>query len=289
MQKFTFINANNESVVLKNSGSYVVEDVSGLGDVDSNIQSQKAPDQDGDTYTGSNLEPRYLSFDINIIGLNRADTVQKRTKLGRVFNPTLGPGRLIVENEMGTREIEAVSEHVPKYPQGRGNKGATFQKALINLKAPDPYWLERVRKEQMVVWEGGLEFPLSLPTFFAQQSENKAKILQNDGEVPTSVRIIFNGPATAPIRIINVTTGDFIEVNQSLTENERLEINTTPGQKSVRKIQGSGESWNAFHFIHLGSTFFRLIPGNNLLDYSTGADYERAAVSIAWHNRFTTV
>ncbi|MED4299745.1 phage tail family protein [Geobacillus stearothermophilus] len=289
MQRIIFTNARGQSVELKSSAPFLLQSIDGLGDVDADIQTQRAPFQDGSTYIDSVLQERAISLQIAILAADKSTLLQKRQYLASVFNPKLGLGTLRYENSETVREIEAVPDGVPVFPSGKENRGPTFQKALVNLLCPSPFWLTEEKVDQLVVWEGGLEFPLELPTFFAQQSTNKAKILFNDGDVETPIFVTFHGPATAPIKIINVTTGEFIEVNQNLLVGERLEINTAFGQKRVTKVLSDGTEVNAFHYISLDSTFFQLIPGNNLLDYSTGADYERAAVTITWRNRYLSV
>ncbi|BAD74825.1 MULTISPECIES: phage tail family protein [Geobacillus] len=289
MQRIVFTNARGQSVELKSSAPFLLQSIDGLGDVDADIQTQKAPFQDGSTYIDSVLQERPISMQIAILARDTATLLQHRQYLAAVFNPKLGPGTLRYENDEIVREIKAVPDGVPAFPSGKENRGPRFQKALVNLLCPDPFWLTEEKVDQLVVWEGGLEFPLELPAFFAQQSDNKAKILFNGGDEKTPIFVTFHGPATAPIKIMNVTTDEFIEVNQSLLVGERLEINTAFGQKRVTKILADGTEVNAFHYISLDSTFFQLIPGNNLLDYSTGADYERAAVTITWRNRYLSV
>lgn len=282
IMKITFINSRGDSVVLDHGSPFFINKIEGLGDVNASIWTQKAPKQDGSTYIDSMFEERAISIEIVI----RKDYETNKQILSKVFNPKLGEGLLIYENKGLKREIKAVSEHVPVFPDNRPRRTKI---ALINLLCPNPYWTTEEQIDQLVVWEGGIEFPLQLPTEFARMSESKAKILFNEGDVETPIFVAFNGPATAPIRIENKTTGEHITVNQTLLEGERLEINTAFGQKRVEKVLVDGNRQNAFHFIALDSTFFNLIPGNNLIDYSTGEDYERAAVSITWRNRYLAV
>lgn len=259
---------------------FFLNKIEGLGDVDANIQSQRAPGQDGSTYISTTLDDRYIPIEVVI----HKDILTNRQVLSRVFNPKLGPGILVYENDISKREIRAVSEHVPKFTDERG--GLPAQRVTIDLICHDPYWTTEDNVDQLVVWKGGLSFPLELPTYFAQQSQNKEKILLNEGDVETSVLVEFNGPATAPIKVINKTTGDFIEINQSLLSGEKLEVDTTFGKKRVTKILPDGSKVNVFHYINLESTFFQLIPGNNLLDYTTGGVSETAGVTITWRNRY---
>ncbi|MFC6038432.1 hypothetical protein ACFPYN_03085 [Paenisporosarcina macmurdoensis] len=99
----------------------------------------------------------------------------------------------------------------------------------------------------------------------------------------------FEGPATSPIRIENETTGEFIEVSQSLLAGEKLWISTEFGKKRVDRIAVDGTRTNAFNYINLASTFFQLESGNNLLTYSTGEDFEKAPVTIKFYPRYLAV
>nr|WP_309099066.1 phage tail family protein [Fredinandcohnia onubensis] len=286
MQKITYINSNGDSIEFSHQPPFILSSIEGLGDVEADVQTQKSPKQDGSTHIATELSERYINMEISILGNGGEDISEKRSFLSRVLNPKLN-GVLIYENGRIKREIKCASEHVPKFPKSRSR---TSQISLVNLICPNPYWLDQQKTDQLVVWEGGLEFPLELPTFFAELSNNKSKILVNDGDVETPIFITFNGPATAPIRITNVTTEKFIEVNQSLLDGERLEINTIFGQKRVTKVLSDGTHQNAFHYIKIpGSEFFGLEVGNNLIDYSTGADYESAGVTISWNDRFVGV
>ncbi|MFJ8515325.1 phage tail family protein [Lysinibacillus xylanilyticus] len=289
METITYTNRLGESVTLGGPPFYL-QKINGLGDVSAETQTQRAPYQDGSTYIDSTLDERFIDLEfliVNELGEGYGKISEKRTKIARVLNPKLGLGILRYENESVVREIYCVAESVPIYPDDIRAK--TLQKGLVTLRAPSPYWLTEETADQLTVWEGGLKFPLKLPSKFARMSLNKAKIILNDGNAETPFQAIFNGPATAPIKLINKTTGKYIEVKQSLIEGEKMIINTAFGQKRVTKVLIDGTQINAFHFITIGSSFFNLIQGNNLLDYSTGADYERAAVQIIYRNRYLAV
>lgn len=258
---------------------FFLNKIEGLGDVEADIQSQKAPGQDGSSLTNVVLAERIMPIEVAIL----KDLQINRQLISRIFNPKLGEGVLVYENDIVRREIKAVSEHVPQFPD---NRPRTYQIASIDLICHNPYWTTEDKVGQLVVWDGGLEFPLQLPTFFSRRSNtNNNKILLNDGDVDSPILAVFEGPATSPIRIDNKTTGEFIEVRQNLLAGEKLEINTAFGQKRVTKVLADGSRVNAFHFITLGSTFFQLVRGNNLISYLISGDYETAGVTITWRDR----
>lgn len=281
MQKVTFINAIGESVELYKT-PFFLSRIEGLGDVEADISSRKSPGQDGSTLSDITLSERPIPIEVIIL----KDYEHNRRLLSKIFNPKLGQGVLIYENRSVRREIKAMSEHVPQFVDHRPR---IAQHAGIDLICHNPYWTSEEQAEQLVVWEGGFEFPLTLPTEFARLSKSKAKILTNEGDDETPIHVTFEGPATSPIAIENISTGEFIKVNQSLLDGEKLEINTAFGQKSVTKILLDGTRLNAFHHITLDSSLFNLQIGNNLIDYSTGGEYERAGVVIRWRNLYTGV
>ncbi|MGN7409972.1 phage tail family protein [Sporosarcina sp. SAFN-010] len=297
MEKLTFLNSRGESIVFDGPPFYLVS-VNGLGDVSATVQRQKAPYQDGSTRIGSTLEERVIPIEFLIVGENYSEVSEFRMKMGRVLNPNLDEGTLRYENGLVVREIKASAESVPFFPDGSGSRTSEMQKGLVTFVASNPFWKTAVDTvEQLVTFSGGLTFPLRLPTIFGNQdSQAKSRIVVNNGDSPTPIEITFEGPATTPIRIDNETTGEFIEVNQSLLEGEQLWISTAFGRKRVEKILADGKRINAFHHILVdptgagpSSTFFQLQPGNNLMTYNTGVEYEKAPVTIRFQPRYLAI
>jgi len=290
IEKLRFTNSKTESLNFDGL-TYAFTGLNGLGDVDAEIQTQKSPYQDGMTYISSNLSTREISVEILILGTGNEDISEKRTFLAKILNPKLGPGTLTYTIGDKVREITALVNHVPIYSATEENRQSLFQTALVDFICPDPYWRsEKEHIEQLVTFSGGLTFPLVLPTIFGnQKADAKSRIIVNDGDSSTPIEVTFEGPATSPIRIENETTGKFIEIAQSLLVGEKLWISTAFGKKRVEKITVDETRTNAFNYINLQSTFFQLDPGNNLLTYSTGEDYEKAPVTIRFYPRYLAV
>jgi hypothetical protein len=284
MQKITFTNSRGQSIELSNHAPYIFAKLDGLGDVDADIQTQKAPFQDGSTYTDSILSERLLTFEVAIIGNDFADVQQKRQYFATVFNPKLGEGTIRYENESGVKEIKAIPDNVPVFPSGMENRIHTFQRALVNLICPNPYWLDEYEtSKQMSFLMGGLSFPLFLGSHFSQRSFKRK--FMNSGDVPTPVSIDFYGPAFNPV-IKNNTTGEFIQVNRTLEETDKLIISTEFGNKSVEIEDEQGNRTNVFNWIDLESSFFQLIQGENEIEYNSNNDSTKSRVIISYKNRY---
>lgn len=283
MFKLIFINSRGKSVELFSSPYRLIK-VEGIGDVEADVQSQKSPYQDGDTFIDSVLEPRFITVELKITGKTNEELSTNRKKLASVFNPKLGLGLLRYVNGNEVKEIMALAEAVPAFPDGSTNRGTTFQKALIQLMAPNPYWVnpESV-SEPMTAYIGLFEFPVEFPTQMGEQGSKQ--VFTNDGDVSTPVQIEFNGPATNP-KVSNNTTGEFFKLNRTLADGEKLIVDTTFGNKRVEITDVDGNVTNVLNWMDLDSTFFQLIPGDNEVAYTADSGRDNAVVSITWRNRF---
>ncbi|WP_260440614.1 phage tail family protein [Parageobacillus thermoglucosidasius] len=272
---------------LKSSAPFLLQSIDGLGDVDADIQMQKAPFQDGSTYIDSVLQERAISIEIAILTRDTTTLLQQRQYLASVFNPKLGPGKLRYEDNGIVREIEAIPDNVPAFPSGKENRLPKLQKALVNLLCPEPFWLDEFStSEKMSYILGGLSFPLRLGTTFAQRGFKK--ILHNQGDVSTPVTIEFYGPATNPV-VWNRTTNEFIKVNRTLAETDKLVITTDFGNKGVVIENADGSKTNVFNWIDLESTFWQLVPGENIIEFGSDSDSTKSRVVVSYKNRYLSV
>lgn len=289
MFKLVFENSKGESIELF-SHPYRLMRVDGLGDVGVDVQTQKVPFQDGESLIDTVLEPRYMQIEVKIIGDNLEDVEAKRRRLASVFNPKLQLGTLrYIRGDM-IREIDAVAETVPAFPDGSTNRGRTFQKAVINLIAPNPYWKSPiVTEEPMAAFVPLFEFPSDDYWFededgnlyfeVGTEGERRTFVIEGDAEVP--VKITFHGPSVNP-EVRNNTTGEYIRVNRTLGPDDVLFIDTS---NATVEINGQ----NVFNWIDLGSTFWKLQVGANEIQYTADSGKEEASLIVEWQERFISV
>jgi len=258
--------------------------VEGLGDVEADIQQQSAPYQDGSAFLDAILSPRYVSVEFILKGANYADVRNQRSTIGKALNPKLGLGTLTYMSGGITREIEAIAESVPFFPDG-ANRGERWQRGTLTFICPNPYWKSLGETEEPT-FEPLFQFPFEGE--FQMGIQRDRRIIDNDGDAPTPIHVEFHGPALNP-KIINNTTGEFIKVNQLLNENERMIIDTTDGVKSVYFVDSIGNSRNVFNWIDLNSTFFKLVVGENDVEYTADSDVQGAVVNITYNKLYTAV
>lgn len=286
MERIIYTNKNGKQITFDQQYPFVLKNKDGFGNVENVIQTEKGYNQDGASFVSSNLEIRNLTINGFIEGYDYKDLLLNKREMISTLNPKT-PGIIEYQNDLGIFYIDVIPEFAPSFDEANATLVVGFQ---VVWKALDPYWYMQDETDQLAVWEGGLKFPLVFPTSFSRLSASKSKMLVNEGDVETPIVVTFNGPATDPITIKNVTNEKYITVNRGLMAGEKLEISTKFGYKKAIKILADGSKENATHYLKIpGSEFFNLEVGNNLIEYSTGVDYEQAGVSVRWRNRYLAV
>lgn len=288
----TFTNARGESITFSDNSPFIASQIDGLGDVSADVQMQKAPFQDGSSYIDALLAERFIHFTVFITGESDTDISQKRSRLARVFNPALGPGVFQYKYGDIVRLIDAIPEHVPTFPTGVENRGASYQIALIDLVCPDPYWRSPTI-EELPAYEKLFEWPSDYwelgndgDIYFEMGLQRTERIVINDGDAPMPFRIDFYGPAQIPF-IENRTTGEFIQINKRLEENEILRIDTE--EKSVIYVDSLGNETNVFNWLDPDSTFFELQIGENEIACNCVVSELKKDFDIYYQKRYTAV
>lgn len=268
-------NINGESISLGNQAPYFLEMIDGSLGVE--LENQKSPNQDGLTYINNTFSSREMSIEGIVISKVNPDEVMKlRRKMQRVLNPKLGEVTITYLD----KEIKAIVESTPTFPST--GRGLFYQKYLINLICHSPFWLDPFfESREMSYIMGGLKFKLQLPSKFSNRGFKRCAV--NKGDVNTPVKIEFIGPATNP-SVTNETTGEVIQINRELGADDILTISTEFGKKYVR-INGD----NAFHYIDLDSSFWSLVPGENILSYKSNNDSINTRVKVTWKNRYLDI
>ena len=290
-EKLVYENSKGQSIQFGNEKPFILVNVAGTGNAEVDVQTQKAPFQDGATYIDSLLMQRDISLTVLVLAENQEELFMRRAELQSVLNPKIGPGALIYDYGIDKKLIEAVPSVLPAFVPGEENRTSVSQVAQIEITCPDPFWrVDYAIEEPMAAFVGMFEFPLGIPESegIEMGTEGEIRVLLNNGDVTAPVEIEFKGPCTNP-RIDNHTTGEFIKVNQELGENDVLYINTAFGNKRVEIKDEDGIATNAFGWIDLASTFWQLQPGENEIEYTADTGQENATLMVSWRERYLGV
>lgn len=285
MRRLTYENTRGEKIVFYLS-PFLIESLTGIGEVDADVQGQRSPYQDGDTYVDTQLQARFINLEGSITDIDLEAIRNYRRYISRICNPKLGLGRITLELDGDIKQIDAVLDGGVVFPEKGRNP---FQQFLITWKCPNPYWqsLEQVT-EPLAAFMPDFTFPFKFPVKFGERGSQA--VLYNDGDVPCPIQIEFNGPAQLPV-ITNRTTGEFIRIKKELHAGEKLIINTGFGRdRRVVIDKGNGEVENAFHYIDIWeSTLFNLEVGKNVIEYDAIASGGQAVVNITFNKLYVGV
>ncbi|WP_026908958.1 phage tail family protein [Paucisalibacillus globulus] len=285
MRRLKYLNSKGESIEFYQT-PFLIESLIGVGEVDADVQGHRAPYQDGDTYIDTILQPRYPTLEGAITSTDLLTIKEYRKQILRVCNPKLGIGKIILEMDGDIKEILGTLDGVPTFPEKGSN---VYQKFMITWKCPNPYWksLETIT-EPLSAFVPKFKLPFRFPVKFGERGSEAR--LMNDGDVPTPIEIVFNGPATRPT-IINRTTGEFIRIDKELLVGERLIINTAFGrERRVAIDKGNGVLENAWGYIDIWeSTLFQLDVGENIIEYDAVASGGQAIVTISYRTQYVGV
>lgn len=128
---------------------------------------------------------------------------------------------------------------------------------------------------------GDAEYPIQYPVGYGASLYSVTSNANNIGDIPAYPQAIrVYGPVSDP-KITNTTTGEFIEVNKTLTDTDTLTIVYDKDSLSV-DVNGV----NALPSVTNASTYFKLQPGGNEITLegatvSTGA-YAEVSFYDAW-------
>lgn len=269
MNKIVF-KSNNKKLEVGRGKEFRLLEIDGLASGDISINSIPNLLSDGSRTTEKSIKSRLIPLVIEYQG---ADNKIGREKAIRFFNfkheGIMTIGNKSIKYEVSGFNGKLINVHNPF-------------KCLIHLLCNKPYWFSEAISKEVVQWEGGLTFPLVLPTTFATEGEREFNLI-NDGDVDTPIKIEIAGPATKP-KIINASKDEYIKIKKKVELGETLVITTEFGNKRV-DIDGV----NAFSYIDLDSTFFQLQVGDNIIKLETEELNENSKIKIEYRNRYLGV
>lgn len=285
MRKLLFKNSREETITLGYCEPYLINEIDGLGEVDADVYTNEAPYMDGASFIDVTLDTREIDIEGTFRELNKKELYKNRKYLQKVFNPKLGLGTLRFEDEDVVREIKAVADGTPVY----ADKGKdVFQKFQINLLCPDPYW-EDIKdvSRRLTAYKGIFKLPFTLPFKLGKQGDRTT--LFNDGDIEAPVKIDIHGPVTNP-QVRNATTGEFIKINTSIAGDEILHIETNPRSKRI-EIFSNGIVRSGFGFLDFanGAKFWKLVPGENEIEFYADSGGNDGKVAVSWRNQYTGI
>ena len=290
MRQITFVNSLNQSIVFGPDSTYSINSLEGIDDATLTIYKQQAPFQNGETIIDELYEPRTITINGAIRKpQNLIAIANERRNILAITNPRLGLGTLYYKNDVTTYTTSAML-----IPSGKifPNKNANVptQAFVISFECPDPYWYDITTQNiSMQDTVANTTFPVTFATTLVLSYwSGLSKTITNNGDAKTPIYIMLYGPCTNP-KILNSTTGEYLKVNKTMVAGDLLEINTAFGNKTVYYTPTGGSKVSAMAYLDLGSTFFQLSQGNNIIALSDDSSSTSDICNLLFTNRYVGV
>lgn len=253
-------NKYGEQLELTNNSRYTISDVDGLYPPEGVINTTKVSNMDGSVYNSSYVNDRTITITMAING----PAEENRLNLYRYFK-TKYPVKLYYKN--GVRDVY-IDGYVSKFSVEYFEKKQTAQ-----IEISCPMALFRSVEENITEFsttESLFVFPFSIEESgipFSSLKLGEQKSVINGGDIETGIIIKLNawGTVLNP-KIYNVDNADHMILNVEMKSGDEITINTRKKEKSIMLLSDGVES-NIIGKLEAGSTWFNLIPGDNIFTY----------------------
>lgn len=275
-------NKYGEQLEITNNPRYVITDIDGLYPPEGVINTTQVANMDGSVFNSSRINDRVITITMAINGPAEAN----RLLLYRYFK-TKYPVRLYYEN--GVRDVY-IDGYVSKFSVEYFEKKQTAQ-----IEISCPMTLFRAVKESVTEFaniENMFVFPFAIEAVgrpFSEVALGEQKTIINGGDVETGVVIHLNALGTVlNPKIYNVDTSDRMTLSVEMRAGDEITINTRKKEKSITLLR-DGVQTNIVGKLDAGSTWFNLIPGDNVFTYEADEFPEHLQCIFIINNQFEGV
>ena len=249
-----------------NSKDYYITSVQGLTPPPTNINTATAGTIDGTFFNSARVNQRNLVITCVING----DIETNRQRLYKIF-PRKTKCTVYFKNKNRDVKIDGYVETLD------GDLFSMREQIQISIICPRPYFqaLNDLYNELSKIL-ALFEFPFSIitPIPFSELLDVPIATIDNTGDAMcgTVIDVDVYGSVTG-LKIIDITTQKYFELNYSFQANDHIVINTNSGAMGVQ-LQRSGVITNLLNYVTQGSTWLKLAPGENVFTFTLATGSE---------------
>lgn len=276
-------NKYGDQLELTHSDAYVITGIDGIDPPDSVINTTRNANADGSVFNSAYVDNRTITITLAI----NSPAEINRIALYKYFK-SKNPVTLYYQN--GTRDV-----YITGYVQSMTI--AYFEQkqiAQIVVFCPEPFFLGSENEITSFSTVNPLfEFPFAIEESdaipFSEILLNVNADIINNGDVEVGALITIHalGAVTTP-KIYNEDSGEYMILNTTMSDGDTIEINTMRGQKSITLIS-DGTSSNIIGYLQEGSTWFTLVPGDNVFTIDADSGETNMNVTFEVINKYEGV
>lgn len=246
------------------------------------IAQDESPGIDGYAVRQVRAQGKEVSFPIAIWAQDsRAAYLQRRRQFIRSLNPKRGAGTLTLTQPDGAaRSIGAIYTGGLEGDESRDASGARWCMTVITFAAPSPYWTGAEVTQEWRNAEAGTWLPF-LPLTVGDSQVLGSVTVDNDGDDDAFPVWTITGAATA-VTLSNVTTGESLTLNRTLTSSDTVVIDTRE-RRQTALLNSVENLWPA---LSTTSTLWALAPGLNELTLTVTSSTATTRVAMSYQPRY---
>ena len=306
VERVVYTNAIGKSVELNHSAPLILFNLEGVEGFETDVKTNKSAFNDGVMVSAVSVEERIITINgyiyIDLSDLPADPEVRdtfletEREKLKRelysAFNPKHKGELKIYKKTSSYSADNLVVVQAPIFDMDYTDTNELFSFS-VDLLMPFPYFgTENPIIEEFGSEIGMIEFPVDVPPEGQELTIRNMEIVKNivnkgDTEAPITVEFKANAVVKNP-SIFNIYTREFIKINRTMKNGERIVVTTEPGNKRVVSIIDGIEE-NIFEQLDQGSTFIHLNVGENVIRYNADDLLEQLEVYITYKNYYVGV
>lgn len=282
MYKLTVKNADGEELELSHNKNFTVLNVEGLNPPPANVNMSTLAGMNGSKLNIATVPQRNLVLYIKV----ERPVEANRSLLYKYFR-IAGENTVYFKNGIRDVYIEGIVETI-ECPLFENNQ--TMQ---VSILCPQPffkamaYFIAEISKITAL-----FEFPFSIPAGgkeFSRYDAHKVTEINNDGDVDTGflMELTAEGGSVYYPTIWNSSTREFFTLDFELSDGDKVEINTTQGERYVRYIpHGTMDYQNIINEKIATSTWLQLRPGRNTFTYTAGNGDDNVRLKFTGYNLY---
>lgn len=290
-ERLIYTNAHGGSIEFSIGSDFYVnvsKDVTGIADIKNTLYTTSSMGQHGETFISQKINSR----DIDIAGvINKKDKdsmLTLRRAMQKILNPELDAKLTYIYGNF-VKVIDVRVDNAPVF-----TRGTVLEKFVVQLSCPSPFWRDETEtRKDIASWVGSFHFAMEIPQdegiIFGYRQPSVIVDVYNEGDVKTGMRVAFKatGTVTNPL-LLNINTGEYIQVNATLAAGDTVTVNTEYGNKEATKNSG-GIDTDYFRYIDVDSTFMQLEIGDNVFRYNAEAGLDALEVTIYYSPKYLGV
>ena len=221
---------------ISDGATYVLTGLDGIGMSPTKRITEQGSQQHGASDLGFRLQPRRIALALLAKGGDDAAWLERRNALLRIFRPSDTPLKLRLTSGETVRQIDCYYSGEMGMP-AEGDTGPRWQRAAIELIAPDPTWYDPDGEVVAFSLGGGglLAIPLTVPMAVGASTIDQSIPVSYDGTWDAYPIITLQGPMTNPV-IRNQTMGDKLDFAAvTIPAGETYVIDCRYGYKTVTR------------------------------------------------------